>query len=86
MKNVEVTGLHPTPPAGIAPKPHKVGPLPETLASLVGAIAVRKQFIASCYSDSDEYWRCQRDLADLERRWAEAERVWADHIAKEAKR
>lgn len=83
MKNVEITGLHPTPPATIPPKPHKIGNIPETLASLVGAIAVRKQFIASCYSDSDEYWRCQRDLADLERRWSEAERVWAAHIAKE---
>lgn len=75
-----------TPAAPIPPKPHKVGRLPETLGSLIGAMAVRKQFIASCYSDSDEYWRCQRDLADLERRWAEAERVWAHHVAKEKAR
>lgn len=72
-----------TPPAAIPTKPHKIGKIPETLASLIGAMAVRRQFIASCYSDSDEYWRCMRDLADLERRWAEAEKVWAAHIAKE---
>ena len=73
----------PTPSTAPASKPVSFKPLPETLAALVGAIAVRKQFIASAYSDSEEFWSCQRDLAALERRWSEAERVWADHIAKE---
>lgn len=45
---------------------------------------IRRAFIAQTqYVTNDEYWRCQRDLADLERRWAEAEQVWAAHIAKE---
>ena len=75
--------LKPTPSTAPPAKPVSFKPLPETLASLIGAMAVRRQFIASAYSDSEEFWSCQRDLADLERRWAEAERVWAAHIAKE---
>lgn len=35
-----------------------------------------KQFIKQAYTDSSEYWECQRRLADLERRFAEAEAVW----------
>lgn len=73
----------PTPPTAPAAKPINFSPLPETLSALVGAIAVRKQFIASTWNDSEEFWKCQRDLAALERRWSEAERVWADHVAKE---
>ena len=64
-------------------KPIDFGPLPETLGTLLGAMAVRKRFIAQAWDDSQEYWKCQRDLAALERRWAEAEKVWAQHIAKE---
>lgn len=64
-------------------EPIDFGPLPETLATLLGAMAVRKRFIAQTWDDSQEYWKCQRDLAALERRWGEAEKVWAAHIAKE---
>lgn len=74
----------PTPPSGLSPRSMKVGPIPETLASLLGAMEARKSFIKQAYSDSEEYWQCQRDLADLERRWAEAEAVWAKHLAKQA--
>lgn len=72
-----------TPPAAIPTKPHKIGNLPETLGTLWGAMEIRKRFIAQAWDDSREYWSCMRDLADLERRWAEAEKVWAQHIAKE---
>lgn len=73
-----------TPPTAPPAKPHKVGTIPETLGVLLGAMEIRRAFIAQTqYVTSDEYWRCQRDLADLERRWAEAEQVWAAHIAKE---
>lgn len=62
--------------------PHNVANIPETLRVLLGAMEVRHQFIKQAYTDSEEYWRCQRELANLERRWAEAEAVWAKHIAK----
>ena len=73
-----------TPTIDAPAKPHKIGSIPETLGVLLGAMEIRRSFIkqTQCVSD-EEYWRCQRDLADLERRWSEAERVWADHIAKE---
>lgn len=62
--------------------PHNVASIPETLRVLLGAMEVRRQFIKQAYTDSQEYWQCQRELANLERRWAEAEAVWAKHIAK----
>jgi hypothetical protein len=43
-------------------------PLPETPAMLRARIAVRLEFLRQCHPDSAEYWRLQRDLADLERR------------------
>ena len=73
----------PTMPTAPDAEPIDFGPLPETLATLLGAMAVRKRFIAQTWDDSQEYWKCQRDLAALERRWGEAEKVWAAHIAKE---
>ena len=73
-----------TPSTAPAAKPHKIGTLPETLGVLLGAMKIRRAFIKQAqYVSDEEYWRCQRDLADLERRWAEAEQVWAAHIAKE---
>ena len=76
-----------TPPVALAPQPHKIGTLPETLGVLLGAMEIRRAFIKQTqYVSDEEYWRCQRDLADLERRWAEAEQVWAAHIAKEGKK
>lgn len=75
-----------TPVKVIAAKPHKTGKIPETLGVLLGAMAARKSFISQAQIDTQEYWSCQRDLADLERRWAEAEKVWATHIAKEEKK
>ena len=62
--------------------PHNIANIPETLRVLLGAMDVRRQFIKQAYTDSEEYWQCQRELANLERRWAEAEAVWAKHIAK----
>lgn len=64
-------------------KPHVIGDIPETLRVLVGAMETRRQFIKQAYSDSEEYWQCQRDLANLERRFDEAEAVWAKHLKKE---
>lgn len=63
-------------------KPHKIGNTPETLRVLLGAMEVRRQFLKQAYEDSREYWECQRELANLERRFDEAEKVWAKHIAK----
>lgn len=74
-------------PVNVIPsKPHKIGKIPETLGSLLGAITVRHQFIKQAYNDSQEYWSCQRDLAELERRWAEAEKVWAAYVRKDEKK
>lgn len=75
-----------TPVAVIPAKPCRVGNIPETLSSLLGAMSVRRSFISQTYGDSQEYWSCQRDLAELERRWAEAEKVWAAHVGKEDKK
>jgi hypothetical protein len=65
-------------------KPHVVGKTPETLRVLLGAMEIRRQFIKQAYDDSQEYWQCQRELANLERRFDEAEAVWAKHLKKEA--
>jgi hypothetical protein len=78
--------LTPTPPAALQPKAHMIGGLPETLNVLLGAMDIRRQFMRQAHTDSQEYWQCQRDLADLERRWAEAEALWAKHIGKERSR
>lgn len=73
-----------TPVIDAPTKPHKIGAIPETLSVLRGAMEIRRSFIKQAqYVSDEEYSRCQRDLADLERRWAEAEKVWAAHIAKE---
>lgn len=72
----------PTPPIAGPTKPHKIGQTPETLRVLLGAMEIRRQFMRQAYTDSKEYWQCQRELADIERRWAEAEAVWAKHIEK----
>lgn len=75
-----------TPPATLASQPHKIGTLPETLGVLLGAMEIRRSFIKQAqYVSDEEYWRCQRDLATLERRWAEAEKVWAKHVAEGVK-
>ena len=63
-------------------KPHKIGKIPETLRLLLGAMDIRQQFIKQSHPESSEYLQCQRDLANLERRFDEAEKVWAKHIAK----
>ena len=85
-QNPNASAFRPTPPTSIASKPHRIGTIPETLGVLVGAMDIRRQFITQTqYVTDEEYWRCQRDLAGLERRWAEAERVWAAHIAKEGR-
>ena len=76
-----------TPSTAPPARPHKIGTIPETLGVLLGAMKIRRAFIKQAqYVSDEEYWRCQRDLADLERRWAEAEKVWAAHIAKEGKK
>jgi len=64
-------------------RPHVVGKTPETLRVLLGAMEIRRQFIKQAYDDSQEYWQCQRELANLERRFDEAEAVWAKHLKKE---
>jgi hypothetical protein len=75
-----------TPVRVIPAKPHKIGKIPETLGSLLAAMSVREAFIGQTQPDTQEYWSCQRDLAELERRWAEAEKVWAAHVGKEDKK
>lgn len=86
MSSAPITPLKITQPVALTPQPHKIGNIPETLGVLLGAMKIRRAFIVQAqYVSDEEYWRCQRDLAALERRWAEAEQVWASHIAKEVK-
>lgn len=73
---VQNTTLKLTKPADIPTRPMGVGHLPETLGALLGSMDICKQFIKQAYTDSQEYWECQRRLAALERRFAEAEAVW----------
>lgn len=49
-------------------------PLPDTPGMLRARIAVRLEFLRQAHPDSAEYWRLQRDLADLERRLYALER------------
>jgi hypothetical protein len=39
----------------------------------------QKQFIAQALTHSEEYWNCQRDLAEMERTFAQANEVWMTH-------
>ena len=53
-----------------------------SLYELTAKIAVKKEFIAQADSLSEEYWNCQRDLAELERTYDEANKIWLTHQAK----
>lgn len=49
---------------------------PVSLYTLMGRIAAKKQFIEQSYPDTEEYWSCQRELAELERTFDKANEVW----------
>ena len=49
---------------------------PVSLYTILGRIASKKQFIEQSYPDTEEYWSCQRELAELERDFAKANEVW----------
>ena len=49
---------------------------PVSLYTLMGRIASKKQFIEQSYPDTEEYWSCQRELAELERDFDKANEVW----------
>ena len=46
-------------------KPTK--PLPQTPGMIRALIAVRLEIARQCHPDSQEYWRLQQGIADLER-------------------
>jgi hypothetical protein len=56
---------------------------PKTLSlfELTAKIAVKKQFIAQSDPHFEEYWNCQRDLAELERTYDEANKAWMNYQA-----
>lgn len=49
---------------------------PVSLYMLMGRIAAKKQFIEQAYPDTEEYWSCQRELAELERTLDKANDAW----------
>ena len=52
---------------------------PVSLYTLLGKMAAKKQFIEQAYSFSEEYWSCQRELAELEREFDKANQLWMSH-------
>jgi hypothetical protein len=50
-----------------------------SLYTLLGQMAAKKQFIEQSYSFSEEYWSCQRELAELERTFDQANKLWMSH-------
>lgn len=52
---------------------------PVSLYTLLGRMQAQKEFIAQALEHSEEYWNCQRDLAEMERTFAEANEVWMAH-------
>lgn len=61
----------------IVRKPKKVEvDKPVSLYTILGRIASKKQFIEQSYPDTEEYWSCQRELADLERDFDKANDIW----------
>lgn len=57
------------------PDPNK----PVSLYTLLGKMAAKKEFIEQSYSFSEEYWSCQRELAELERTFDQANKLWMSH-------
>lgn len=57
------------------PDPNK----PVSLYTLLGQMAAKKEFIEQAYSFSEEYWSCQRELAELERTFDQANKLWMSH-------
>jgi hypothetical protein len=57
------------------PDPNK----PVSLYTLLGQMAAKKEFIEQSYSFSEEYWSCQRELAELERTFDQANKLWMSH-------
>jgi len=58
-------------------QPNADGPV--SLYTLLGRMEAQKQFIAQALTHSEEYWNCQRDLAEMERTFAQANEVWMTH-------
>lgn len=56
--------------------------IPVTPGTLRARIDVRKQLLPQCYPDSDEYWRIQRTIADLERQLAKMEAAMLEKMDK----
>jgi len=48
--------------------------IPQTPGVLRARIAVREQLLRQAHPESNEYWRLQRDIADLERALYKMER------------
>lgn len=59
---------------------------PVSLYTLMGRIASKKQFIEQTYPDTEEYWSCQRELAELERTLDKVNEAWMAHQRAPARR
>lgn len=57
------------------PDPNK----PVSLYTLMGRIAAKKQFIEQSHPHFEEFWNCQRELAELEREFDKANQLWMSH-------
>lgn len=63
----------------IARKPKVAVVQPVTLYTLLGQMASKRQFIEQSHPYSEEYWTCQRELAELERSFEAANKLWVSH-------
>jgi hypothetical protein len=52
---------------------------PVSLYTLLGQMAAKKQFIEQSHPHFEEFWNCQRELAELERTFDQANKLWMSH-------
>ena len=52
---------------------------PVSLYTLLGQMAAKKQFIEQSHPHFEEFWNCHRELAELERTFDQANKLWMSH-------
>jgi hypothetical protein len=50
-----------------------------SLYTLLGQMAAKKQFIEQSHPHFEEFWNCHRELAQLERAFDQANKLWMSH-------
>jgi hypothetical protein len=50
-----------------------------SLYTLLGQMAAKKQFIEQSHPHFEEFWNCHRELAELERAFDQANKLWMSH-------